>query len=122
NARFDLQAGHANFISGGYEYESENFQSASFPTDPAGNSTVDATQGSHTLFVQDQLRFMDDRLQISAAFRTQFFRLRQPVFTPSASSPYAGLTFLSPPTAYTGDGSVAYMFRSSDTKLRAHVG
>src|SRR6267378_1559407 len=25
-------------------------------------------------------------------------------------------------TAYTGDGSVAYMFRSSGTKLRAHVG
>ena len=73
-------------------------------------------------FVQDQLRFMDNRLQISAAFRAQFFRLRQPVFTPAATSPYAGLTFLSPPTAYTGDGSVAYTFRATGTKLRAHVG
>ena len=122
NARFDLRAGRANLISGGYEFESENFKNPSFPVDPAGNSNVDVTQRSHTLFVQDQLRFMDDRLQISGAFRTQFFRLRQPVFTPSASSPYAGLTFLSPPTAYTGDGSVAYMFRSSGTKLRAHIG
>jgi len=122
NARFDLRAGRANLISGGYEFESENFKNPSFPVDPAGNSNVDVTQRSHTLFVQDQLRFIDDRLQISGAFRTQFFRLRQPVFTPSASSPYAGLTFLSPPTAYTGDGSVAYMFRSSGTKLRAHVG
>ena len=122
NARFDVRAGRANFISGGYEFESENFKNPSFPVDPAANSDVDVTQRSHTLFVQDQLRFMDDRLQISGAFRAQFFRLQQPVFTPAASSPYAGLTFLSPPTAYTGDGSVAYMFRSSGTKFRAHVG
>ena len=121
-ARFDAQAGHANFISGGYELESENFKNPSFFVDPAGNSNVDVTQRSHTLFVQDQLRFMDERLQISGAFRAQFFRLQQPRFTPAASSPYAGLTFLSPPTAYTGDGSVAYMFRTSGTKLRAHVG
>lgn len=122
NARFDVQAGRANFISGGYEFESENFKNPSFPVDPAGNSDVDVTQNSHALFVQDQLRLMDDRLQISGAFRAQFFRLQQPVFTPAASSPYAGLTFLSPPSAYTGDGSVAYMFRSSGTKLRAHLG
>src|SRR6267378_1387320 len=121
-ARFDVRAGRANLITGGYEFESENFKSPSFQPNPADNSNVDVTQKSHTLFVQDQLRFMDDRLQISGAFRTQFFRLQQPVFTPAASSPYGGLTFLSPPTAYTGDGSVAYMFRSSGTKLRAHIG
>lgn len=121
-ARVDVRAGRANFITGGYEFESENFKNPSFPVDPAGNSNVDATQRSHSLFVQDQLRFMDDRLQISAAFRAQFFRLQQPLFTPRASSPYSGLTFLSPPTAYTGDGSVAYMFRSSGTKVRGHIG
>src|SRR6266852_1080804 len=122
NARFDVQAGHANFISGGYEFESENFKNPSFQVNPANNSTVDVTQRSHAFFVQDQLRFMEDRLQISGAFRAQFFRLQQTVFSPSATSPYRGLTFLSPPTAYTGDGSVAYMVRSSGTKLRAHVG
>ncbi len=122
NARFDLRAGSANLISGGYEFESENFKNPSFAVDPSANSNVNATQTSHTLFVQDQLRFMDNRLQISAAFRAQFFRLRQPEFTPAATSPYAGLTFLSPPTAYTGDGSVAYTFRTAGTKLRAHVG
>ncbi len=122
NARFNVRAGRANFITGGYEFESENFKNPVFPVDPAGNSNVDVTQRSHALFVQDQLRFMDDRLQISGAFRAQFFRLEQPAFTPAASSPYGGLTFLSPPTAYTGDGSVAYMFRSSGTKIRAHVG
>jgi iron complex outermembrane receptor protein len=122
SARFDVRAGRANFITGGYEFESENFKNPSIQVNPANNSNVDATQTSHALFVQDQLRFMDDRLQISGAFRTQFFKLQQPVFTPAASSPYAGLTFLSPPTAYTSDGSVAYMFRSSGTKLRSHVG
>ena len=122
NANFDLRVGRANLISGGYEFESENFKNPSFPVDPAANSNVDVTQRSHALFVQDQLRFMDNRLQISAAFRAQFFRLRQPEFTPAATSPYAGLTFLSPPTAYTGDGSVAYTFRSAGTKLRAHIG
>ena len=122
NARFDLRAGSANLISGGYEFESENFMNPSFPVDPAANSSVAVTQRSHALFVQDQLRFMDNRLQISAAFRAQFFRMRQPEFTPAGASPYAGLTFLSPPTAYTGDGSVAYTFRAAGTKLRAHVG
>jgi len=122
NARFDARAGRSNFITGGYEFESENFKNPTFPVDPAGNSNVDVTQRSHALFVQDQLRFMDDRLQISGAFRAQFFRLQQPLFTPAASSPYSGLTFLSPPSAYTGDGSVAYMFRSSGTKLRGHIG
>lgn len=122
NARFDLRAGRAGLISGGYEFESENFKNPSFPVDPAANSNVDVTQRSHALFIQDQLRFLDNRLQISAAFRTQFFRLQQPVFTPAASSPYAGLTFLSPPNAFTGDGSIAYTFRKFGTKLRAHVG
>ncbi len=121
-ARFDLRAGRVNFITGGYEFESENFKNLSFQINPGENSTVDVTQRSHALFVQDQLRLLDDRLQISAAFRTQFFRLQQPQFTPVASAPYSGIAFQSPPTAYTGDGSIAYMFRSSGTKLRAHVG
>lgn len=122
SARLDLRAGRANFITGGYEFENENFKNRSIQPVAADNSNVDVTQRSHTFFIQDQLRFLDDRLQISGAFRTQLFRLQQPVFTPAASSPYRGLTFLSPPTAYTADGSVAYLFRSSGTKLRGHVG
>ena len=122
NARVDAQVGRVNYLTGGYEFESENFKNPSFQVNPADNSNVDVTQTSHALFVQDQLRFLDDRLQISGAFRTQLFRLQQPVFTPSASSPYQGITFQSPPNAYTGDGSVAYVFRSSGTKLRGHIG
>lgn len=122
SARFNAQVGPANFITGGYEFESENFKNRAIEPDPANNSDVDVTQKSHTVFVQDQLRFLNERLQISGAFRAHFFRLDQPRFTPTASSPYSGLTFQSPPTAYTGDGSVAYMFRSSGTKIRGHVG
>lgn len=122
NARVDWQAGRVNYLTGGYEFESENFKNPSFQVNPADNSNIDVTQTSHALFVQDQLRFLDDRLQIAGAFRTQFFRLQPPVFTPSASSPYQGINFEAPPNAYTGDGSVAYTFRSSGTKIRGHVG
>lgn len=122
NARFDVRAGRFNLITGGYEFENENFKNPTIQPSPADNSNVDVTQRSHALFVQDQLRLMNDRLQISGAFRTQFFNLQQPRFTPAAGSPYAGLTFQSPPTAYTGDGSVAYSFRTSGTKIRAHAG
>jgi len=122
NARADLRVGRVNYITGGYELESESFQNPSFQVNPADNSDVDVAQRSHAFFAQDQLRFLDDRLQISAAFRAQFFRLDEPVFTPAASAPYTGITFQSPPTAYTGDGSIAYTFRSTGTKLRGHIG
>lgn len=122
NARVDIQAGGFNFITGGYEFEDESFTNPSFQVNPADNSDVDVSQRSHALFVQDQLRLLDDRLQIAGAFRAQFFKLDQPRFTPAASAPYTGITFQSPPAAYTGDGSIAYTFRSSGTKLRGHVG
>ena len=122
NARVDLQTRGVNLLTGGYEFESESFNNPSLQVNPADNSDVDVAQRSHALFVQDQLRLIDDRLQISGAFRAQFFRLQQPVFTPANSAPYAGVTFQSPPAAYTGDGSIAYTFRSSGTKLRGHVG
>ncbi|MDT5270384.1 MAG: vitamin transporter [Acidobacteriota bacterium] len=89
---------------------------------PAGNSSAEVNERSHSFFVQDQLRFLDERLQLSAAFRAQTFRLGTPRFTPTTGAPYAGLSFDSPPNAYTGDGSVAYLFRTRGTKLRGHVG
>lgn len=122
SARVDIRAGSFNYITGGFEFENESFTNPSFQVNPADNSDVDVSQRSHALFVQDQLRLVDDRLQISGAFRAQFFRLHEPRFTPAASAPYTGITFQSPPAAYTGDGSIAYTFRSSGTKLRGHVG
>ncbi len=44
NARFDVRAGRANLITGGYEFESENFKNPSIQPNPADNSNVDVTQ------------------------------------------------------------------------------
>lgn len=121
NARTDFRLGRANLVNAGYEFEDENFLNSSFDVNPSGNNAVEVAQRSHTLFVQDQLSFMDGRLQLSAAFRSQFFSLRQPRFTPAANAPFGG-PFEAPPNAYTGDGSVAYLFAGTNTKLRAHVG
>jgi iron complex outermembrane receptor protein len=122
NARTDFRLGRHNLFNAGYEFERETFSTDFIDVTPAGNSAADVDERSHAFFVQDQLRFLDERLQLSAAFRAQTFRLGTPRFTPTTGAPYAGLNFDSPPNAYTGDGSIAYLFRSTNTKLRAHVG
>ncbi|HLL77675.1 MAG TPA: TonB-dependent receptor [Pyrinomonadaceae bacterium] len=122
NARADLRLGGSNLLTAGYEFERETFINRQFAQDAADDLALDVTERSHAFFVQDQLSLLGDRLQLSAAFRAQKFRLGEPRFAPTASAPYANITFVSPPTAYTGDGSVAYFFRSTETKLRAHVG
>lgn len=112
-----------NLLSGGYEFESENYANDnSQQNDAAVASAVNVTQLSHTVFAQDQAQFFGGRLQISGAFRAQFFTLDSPAFLPLASAPYQGIAFPSPTPAYTGDSSVAYFFRKTETKLRAHVG
>ncbi|MBA3713838.1 MAG: TonB-dependent receptor [Pyrinomonadaceae bacterium] len=121
-ARADFQLGRFNFVTAGYEFENENYVNRSFPVSVLNNSEVDVTERSQTFFVQDQLRLLDDRLQLSAAFRVQSFTLDNPRFTPATNAPYQGMNFAAPPNAYTGDGSIAYFFRAAGTKLRAHVG
>lgn len=122
NGRADFRLGDHNFINTGYEFENVSFFNESLGTVPTDDVSTDVSERSHTFFVQDQLRFMDDRLQMSAAFRAQFFSLSNPSFTPTTGAPYAGLTVTSPVAAYTGDGSIAYLFKSTGTKLRGHVG
>ncbi|MCA1615326.1 MAG: TonB-dependent receptor [Acidobacteria bacterium] len=122
NARADFSPLRSNLVTAGYEFESETFINQQFGSSPADDVTAEAAERSHTFFIQDQIRLLDDRLQLSAAFRAQRFALDEPRFTPSASAPYSDIAFVSPPTAYTGDGSIAYFFRSTNTKLRAHAG
>jgi iron complex outermembrane receptor protein len=122
DARADFRLGRHNLINAGYEFERENFFTRFLDVAPSGDSSADVNERSHSFFIQDQLRFLGDRLQLSAAFRAQTFRLGTPAFTPAAGAPYAGLSFDSPPNAYTGDGSIAYLFRAAGTKLRAHLG
>ncbi len=123
NARANYQPGKYSLLTAGYEFENENYNSFSSDTSaPANTSLVNVTQTSNTAFVQDQARFFDDRLYVSGAFRSQFFELQQPSFVPSTQAPYQHIPFPAPPAAYTGDGSIAYFFRRSQTKIRAHVG
>ncbi len=122
SARTDFSLGSHNLLNAGYEFERESYLNEFFDVTPSGNSSADVSERSQAFYIQDQLRFLDGRLQLSAAFRAQTFSLSAPRFAPTAGAPYAGLTFDSPPAAYTGDGSFAYLFRSTNTKLRGHVG
>ena len=122
NARTNLRLGSVHSIDAGYEFENERFVNRSFPEMPIHNSSVDVTQRASSVSIQDQLRLLQGRLQVSAAFRAQSFSLQNPRLLPSDSAPYQGVTFSSPPTAYTGDGSIAYFVAKTGTKIRAHVG
>ena len=123
NAHIDYQMGRMNLVTTGYEFENENYGSYSFaPLDLADTSRASVTQRSHAVFAQDQIRLLDGRLQISAAFRAQIFSLEAPQFLPAVTAPYQNMTFAAPPAAYTGDGSIAYTVRQSGTKFRGHVG
>ncbi len=122
NARADFTLGRHQRITAGYEFEDESYENRFSDVTPAGNSSVEVGERSHAFFAQDQLRFLEDRLQLSASFRAQTFRLGRPRFNPAAGAPYANQQPASPPTAYTGDAAVAYLFRSTGTKLRGHVG
>jgi iron complex outermembrane receptor protein len=121
-SRVDLRLGGANLLTAGYEFERESY--GDFSTDESPNpprGSLDIQQRSHAFFAQNQTRLLADRLQLSLAFRLQGFDLSAPRFTGGAPS-YVGVSFGAPPNAYTGDGSAAYLFRATNTKLRAHVG
>lgn len=121
-ARADLKLGRAQTLTVGYEFERENY--ADFSTDESPNpprGALNITQRNHTFFAQNQTQLLADRLQLSLAFRLQGFDLSPPRFGGGAAR-YAGATFGAPSKAYTGDGSLAYFFKSTSTKLRAHVG
>ena len=123
-ARSDHHVG-SHLLSLGYEYEREeyfNFNTDENP-DPAlrPESSGLTEQSSHAVFAQDQIRLVDGRLQIGLSGRLQGFTLEPPVFSGDAN-PYLDADSLSPRTAYTADGAIAYFFRSSNTKVRAHVG
>jgi vitamin B12 transporter len=123
--RTDIQAGAHHFVSAGYEFERENYDTLAADENPdpvqRTRALAEAAQHSHAVFAQDQMRWLGDRLLISLSGRLQSFRLRQPRFSGGPPA-YSGLRLEAPPTAYTGDAAVAYLFPSSGTKLRAHFG
>jgi vitamin B12 transporter len=121
-SRVDLGLGGANLLTAGYEFERERYGDLSTDQSPDPLSgSLDIRQRSHTFFAQNQTQLLADRMQLSLAFRLQGFDLYAPRFSGGAPR-YVGVSFDAPPNAYTGDGSVAYFFRETNTKLRAHVG
>lgn len=124
-ARSDWQLGQSQLFSFGYEFEQEAYDSPSTDENPDAaqrvNNSVRGEQRHHSLFLQDQVRLIDSRLQISLGGRMEAFRLSEPEFAGGAS-PYAGFELNAPKTAYTGDAALSYHFTESSTKLRAHVG
>lgn len=124
-ARTDFQLTRWQLITGGYEYERERYDNRATDENPViaqrVNVRVQIVQGSHAGFAQDQIRLLDGRLQISLSGRVQKFELDKPSFTGGAPL-YQNVKLNDPPSAYTGDGSIAYLSASTGTKLRAHVG
>ena len=123
--RSDLKLGQYNLLSGGYEYEDDSFVNANTDENPDPSArTFDRSrvhQRTHSVFAQDQLSLLDRNLQIAVSGRVQTFDLAAPEFVGGAS-PYAGYRIESPKSALTGDVAVAYLFRSTGTKWRAHAG
>ena len=121
-ARLDSRFGPYNLINAGYEFEREdylNIETGAAPSPSDANISID--NQSHSFFGQDQLQLMDGRLQIALSGRIQYFRL-QGLTIAGRDNPYTGVTVENPENAYTGDASVAYFVRSSQTKFRGHVG
>src|SRR2546423_6584720 len=114
DARSNLRLGRHNLATAGFEYENESIFQSNQPSFSAFNNTTDR-QRTLAVFGQDQISLLDDRLQISFAARGQWFRVR------AADRP-GFLNAVNPNNSVTGDGSIAYLIRSTNTKLRAHVG
>ena len=114
DTRLNAQLARTNLATFGFEFERESLFQHAQPSFSAFNDTTDR-QRTFAFFGQDQIALLDRRLQISLAARGQFFRVR------AADRP-GTLAGLSAEKTVTGDGAVAYLIRSTNTKLRAHIG
>lgn len=114
DARVNLSLARSNFATIGVEAENESLFQQSNPSFSAFNNTTDK-QRTFAIFGQDQLSLFQNRLQVSLGVRGQFYRLR------AADRPGL-LSNMDVKSSITGDGAIAYFFRSTNTKLRAHAG
>ncbi|MCO6509440.1 MAG: TonB-dependent receptor [Aridibacter famidurans] len=120
-ARIDWSAAPAQTFTVGYESESEEYGNTGFGPDAGSDFSATSGQRSNTLFVQHLAGFFESRLQIAGGFRTQMFSLGAAEFS-AQNPPYENLSVDDPPVSYTFDGAASWFFRSTGTKIRAHVG
>ncbi len=124
-ARTDLALARTNLLSAGYEWEVEDYDNWARDWNTSSAERVDARsriqQRSHAVFVQDQARFLSDRLLVNLSGRIQRFSLDRPTFE-GGTPQYEGVELKAPANAYTGDASFAYLIPATNSKIRAHVG
>jgi vitamin B12 transporter len=122
NATLQWHPIHSQLVSAGYEFEREAYSSPSYTGQaPVLLSSTTAVQSSNSVFAQDQATLFHDRLQLSLSGRWQGFDLSAPTFS-GVFPVYSSATAASPPGALTGDASIAWFVRSTNTKFRSHVG
>lgn len=114
DGRANVRFGAANLVTAGFECERETLFQRFISSFGAGAGTTDR-QNTFAVFAQDQITLLDERLRISVAARVQWFKIRQ------ADRP-AFLAAIKPEKSVTGDASFAYFIRSTNTRLRGHVG
>ena len=108
-------------VSFGYEFERDSYLNEGRTPTGRGDFFAGAGQKSNTFYLQDLVSLVNGRLQLTGSVRVQTFSLSKPEFS-LANAAYSGITLSDPPSAYTFDGSFAYSFWSSGTKVRAHLG
>ena len=113
-------------LTGGYEFEREAYSDLQNNNLPGTRLVLEQThvkQDSHTGYLASQVALLGRRLQISISGRAQAFQLARPQFelTGTANN-YDTVALQSPPAAFTGDVSAAYLFARPSTKLRGHFG
>jgi len=111
----------SNSVVAGYEVESERFGNDSLTATGTSTYNVVDRQSSHSIFVRDTASFLDEALNLSGGIRYQWFSLDTPTCVPAAC-PTAFNNIVAPPSAFIADASATYYFKSSGTKIRAHVG
>jgi len=124
-ARADAALARWNAFSAGLEWEREFYENPSRDENPDPAQRVDARASAHqrslAVFVQDQIRLFQERLQIGLTGRYQTFDLSKPKFE-GGFPLYQNAPFTAPPDALTGDAAISYFIPSANTKLRAHAG
>ena len=113
-------------LTGGYEFEREAYADLQNNNLSGTRLVLEQThvdQSSHRGYFASQFSLLERRLQISVSGRAEAFQLSKPTFqlTGTANN-YDKVALQSPPAAYTGDVSLAYLLPRSSTKLRGHFG
>lgn len=117
--------GAHQIISAGYEFVREHYVNVATDQNPDPTQRVyertSAEQRFNSAYAQDEIRLLNSRLEVLLSGRFTAVGLDQPAFGTGGSA-YAGIRLPSPPSAYTGDASVAYFIAGAGTKVRGHVG